>query len=135
MMRAVSSVLLLLAAVVPILALDIRDNLRYFEVLRDADFSHNIVKRGADPTSSHRFNKIREIGFKALGKDFRLVLSPKKGLLHPKFKAVEVDVDDDGVHRERRVVIDPENFYEGRVFGEMHSRAAVFMEVGFMMAL
>ena len=45
----------------------------------------------------------------------RLVLSPKKGLLHPKFKAVEVvDVGDDGKAREQTVVIDPENFYEGR---------------------
>ena len=42
------------------------------------------------------------------------MLSPKKGLLHPKFKAVEVVDGDDGEGREQTVVIDPENFYEGR---------------------
>ena len=43
------------------------------------------------------------------------MLSPKKGLLHPKFKAVEVDEGDgEGPRREQTVVIDPENFYEGR---------------------
>ena len=44
------------------------------------------------------------------------MLSPKKGLLHPKFKAVEVD-DGDGEGKEHTVVIDPENFYEGRYVG------------------
>ena len=93
---------------------DIRRNLRHFDVIRDTDLSHNIVKRGADPTSPHKFNKIREVGFSALGRQFRLVLSPKKGLLHPKFKAVEVGADGDGEPTEQTVVIDPENFYEGR---------------------
>ena len=47
------------------------------------------------------------------------MLSPKKGLLHPKFKAVEVvdEVGDDGTAREQTVVVDPENFYEGRYDG------------------
>ena len=117
---------------------DIRRNLRHFDLLRDSDLSHSIVKRGADPTSPHRFNKIREVGFNALGREFRLVLSPKKGLLHPKFKAVEVvDEGSDGEgrpSREQTVVIDPENFYEGRVFGEVDSKAAVHMEDGVMTA-
>ncbi len=43
--------------------------------------------------STHKYNKIREVGFRVLGHDFRLVLSPKRGLLHSKFKAVEI-VDD-----------------------------------------
>ncbi len=83
--------------------------------------------------SPHRFNKIREVGFKALGREFRLVLSPKKGLLHKNFKAVEVDDVDDKT-TERPVVIDHEAFYEGRVFGEMRSRAAVHLEDGVMTA-
>ena len=40
----------------------------------------------------------------------RLILSPKKGLLHSKFKAVEVDED----NVERPVRIDHETFYDGR---------------------
>ena len=50
---------------------DIRRNLRHFDLLRDSDLSHSIVKRGADPTSTHKFNKIREVGFNALGREFR----------------------------------------------------------------
>ena len=47
------------------------------------------------PYSTHRHNKIREVGFRVLGRDFRLILSPKKGLLHPNFKAVEVIEEDE----------------------------------------
>ena len=88
---------------------DLRKNLNYFEVLHANQFGHNIVKRGTQP-SNHPFNKIREVNFKALGRDFRLILSPKKGLLHPKFKAVEVG--DDNV--EKPVRIDHETFYDGK---------------------
>lgn len=80
--------------------------------------------------SNHKYNKIREVGFRVLGHDFRLVLSPKRGLLHPKFKAVEiVDEDGPGNHTEVRIPIDHEGFYEGRIFGEMDSKASVHMEV------
>ena len=98
-------------------------NLKYYEVIHAEKFGHNIVKRGIHP-STHPYNKIREVNFKALGRDFRLILSPKKGLLHPKFKAVEVD--DDEV--ERPIRIDHETFYDGRVYGETKSRATVHLE-------
>ena len=49
---------------------DLRKNLNYFEVLHAKQFGHNIVKRGTQP-SNHPFNKIREVNFKALGRDFR----------------------------------------------------------------
>ena len=65
---------------------DLKRNLRHYEMLHASQFGHTIVKRGANP-SSHPFNKIREVDFKALGRNFRLILSPKKGLLHPNFKA------------------------------------------------
>jgi len=80
-------------------------SLAYYETVDPSSLSHSIVKRGADPTrqassmknhfeamiglfsrSTHRFNKIREVGFTALGREFRLVLSPTNGLLHPNFK-------------------------------------------------
>ena len=54
----------------------------------------------------------------ALGRDFRLILSPKKGLLHPKFRAVELD--DNNI--EKPIRIDHETFYDGRVYGETKSR-------------
>lgn len=65
---------------------DLTDRVRHFETLTSSDLSHNIVKRGLDPNGNHKFNKIREVGFKTLGREFRLILSPKKGLLHPNFK-------------------------------------------------
>ena len=91
-------------------------------------------------SSTHRHNKIREVGFRVLGRDFRLILSPKKGLLHPNFKAVEI-VDDDEPHvpaeeggqkmkRESLVHVDHESFYDGRVYGEMKSRATVHVDSG-----
>jgi hypothetical protein len=66
-------------------------------------------------------------------------LSPKKGLLHPKFKAVEI-VDDynydtietrkiDNLNKEQVIHIDHESFYDGRLFGELKSRATVHLEV------
>ena len=90
----------LLALFLVPLEASLTQNLKYFEVIHAKSFGHNIVKRGVHP-SNHPYNKIREVNFKALGRDFRLILSPKKGLLHPKFRAVEVD--DDEVERPIRI--------------------------------
>jgi len=109
--------------------LDLTKNLKYYETIHSSDFTHNIVKRGANP-SSHKYNQIREVDFKALGRNFRLILSPKKGLLTSNFKAVELDEND----VEHIVPIDQESFYDGRVFGETHSRAQVHMEDGVITA-
>ncbi len=127
-MRQVAGVLFIGATTVFVLAAAVTDlskNLRYYETLHKSDLSHSIVKRGANP-SSHKFNQIREIDFKALGRNFRLILSPKKGLLSPNFKAVELDDEE----KETFVPIDHESFYDGRVFGEVQSRAQVHMEAG-----
>ena len=67
---------------------DLTESVRHFETLSSSDLSHTIVKRGLDPNGNHKFNKIREVGFKTLGREFRLILSPKKGLLHPNFKVI-----------------------------------------------
>ena len=67
---------------------DLTESVRHFETLSSSDLSHKIVKRGLDPNGNHKFNKIREVGFKTLGREFRLILSPKKGLLHPNFKVI-----------------------------------------------
>ncbi len=42
---------------------------------------------------------------------------------------MEVEPDSSGRAREQPVAIDHESFYEGRIFGELESRAAVHMEV------
>lgn len=109
---------------------DLAKNLRYFETIHKDEISHNVVKRGINP-SQHKFNQIKEIDFKALGKNFRLILSPTKGLLSPNFKAVEIDGEEE---KEHFIPIDHESFYDGRVFGETESRAQVHMEDGVITA-
>ncbi|XP_068218775.1 ADAM 17-like protease [Palaemon carinicauda] len=104
-------------------------NLRYYEVIDSSAFKHHIVKRGTKE-SNHRFNKIKEVQFNALGKDFRLILNPRKGLLHPLFKAYAID----GVGNEKVIHVDHENFYEGRVFGEKVSEVTAHLEDGIMTA-
>lgn len=64
---------------------EINKSLRHYDVIKKEQFIHNIVKRGASD-SDHKFNKIREIDFHALGKNFRLILSPKKSLFSGNFK-------------------------------------------------
>ena len=50
-----------------VLSADIKNNLKYFEVIHAKSFGHNIVKRGIHP-SDHPFNKIREVNFKVRNK-------------------------------------------------------------------
>ncbi|KAB7493873.1 ADAM 17-like protease [Armadillidium nasatum] len=100
-------------------------NLRYYEKLHSSQFSHHIVKRGLKE-SNHRFNKIKEVSFSALGRDFRLILNPRKGLLDPYFKAYVVDENG----KEKLITVDHEYFYEGRVFGENSSEVSAHMEDG-----
>ncbi|XP_047500648.1 ADAM 17-like protease [Penaeus chinensis] len=104
-------------------------NLQYYEVIDSSAFNHHIVKRGIKE-SSHRFNKIKEVQFSALGRDFRLILNPRKGLLHSQFKAYAID----GKGNEKIIHVDHENFYEGRVFGEKTSEVSAHLEDGVMTA-
>lgn len=105
----------------------IHRNLKYFERLHASSLTHNIVKRGTK-TSSHPFNTIKEINFKTLGKDFRLILHPQSSVLHSNFKAYSVDADGN----ETTVHIDRDNFYSGRVFGEKTSDVKLHLEDGVM---
>ncbi|KAJ1521968.1 hypothetical protein ONE63_002298 [Megalurothrips usitatus] len=107
----------------------IHKNLKHFDTLHVSHFSHNIVKRGINP-SSHPFNHIKEINFRTLGKDFRLILSPRKGVLHSRFEASTVDGDG----MEKPVSINHEDFYEGRLFGETNSHVSAHLEDGMMTA-
>lgn len=88
---------------------------------------HTIVKRGLKE-SNHPFNKIKEVEFKTLGRNFRLILSPKRTVLHSKFKAYAVNADG----KETTVHLDHENFYGGRVFGETESDASVHIDNGIL---
>ncbi|KAJ8984738.1 hypothetical protein NQ317_005003 [Molorchus minor] len=103
----------------------IQKNLRYFETIHANDLTHTIVKRGIKD-SSHPYNQIKEVNFKTHGRDFRLIISPKKDILHSNFKAYEVDGDG----AEKLVHINHDDFYHGRVFGESNSHVSLHMEDG-----
>jgi len=103
--------------------------LKYYEIIDPSAFSHQIVKRGLKE-SSHRFNKIKEVAFDAMGRNFRLILNPRKGLLHPQFKSYAID----GEGNEKLIQIDNEEFFEGRVFGEKSSDVTAHLENGIMTA-
>lgn len=105
----------------------IHHNLKYFETIHASSLSHSIVKRGAK-LSNHPYNTIKEVRFKTLGKDFRLILHPQSSVLHSNFKAYSVDADG----KETTVHVDRENFFTGRVFGETKSDVKLHMEDGVM---
>ncbi|KAK9721989.1 Reprolysin family propeptide [Popillia japonica] len=105
----------------------IHKNLKYFETIHADDLVHTVVKKGLKE-SSHPFNKIKEVNFKALGRDFRLILTPKKEVLHSKFKAYTVDAEG----KETAFHIDHENFYNGRVFGETNSHVNMHIDDGML---
>uniref|UniRef100_A0A1B6LAR2 Peptidase M12B domain-containing protein n=1 Tax=Graphocephala atropunctata TaxID=36148 RepID=A0A1B6LAR2_9HEMI len=120
---------LLLSLAVVIVNCSIHKNVKYFETLHASELTHNILKHGLKE-SSHPFNRIREVSFKTLGRNFRLILTPKKGVVHSKFEAVTVDADG----QETPVGVDHEDFYDGRVFGESWSDASVHMKDGVLTA-
>lgn len=70
----------------------IQHNLKYFETIHASSLMHHMVKRGAK-VSSHPYNTIKELNFKTLGRDFRLILHPHSSVLHSNFKAYAVDGD------------------------------------------
>jgi disintegrin and metalloproteinase domain-containing protein 17 len=84
-MVLIKSSIILILTVASISSDNLSKRVRHFETLHSSHLSHTIVKRGLDPEGTHKFNKIREVGFRTLGRDFRLILSPKKGLLHLNF--------------------------------------------------
>ncbi|XP_037945075.1 ADAM 17-like protease isoform X2 [Teleopsis dalmanni] len=108
-------------------ALTIHRTLRHYEVLSKDSVTHKIVKRGAKQ-SSHPYNVIKEVEFKTLGKNFRLILHPHREVLHSNFKAYSVDGDGN----ETVVHLDHDNFYAGRVFGEMESSVRAHIADGLM---
>lgn len=105
------------------------NELKYFETLKAKDISHSVTKRGIQQ-STHRFNTIKEVSFRALGRQFRLILNPSKGLLSSHFKAYTVDASG----QKRPVWVDKELFFEGRVFGEKDSDVSAHIEEGVLTA-
>ncbi|CAG5059197.1 unnamed protein product [Parnassius apollo] len=100
-------------------------NVKYFETLDSSSLNHHVVKRGTKH-SSHPFNTIKELHFRTLGRDFRLILHPHSSVLHSNFKAYTVDGDG----KKTIVHVDRDNFYTGRVFGETMSDVKLHIDDG-----
>ncbi|XP_062559686.1 ADAM 17-like protease [Armigeres subalbatus] len=107
----------------------LHNNFKHFETLHADDLTHRITKRGAKH-SSHPFNTIKEVEFKVLGRNFRLILHPHKEVLHSNFRAYSVD----GSGTESIVHLDHDNFFKGRVFGESESHVNAHLENGVLTA-
>ncbi|KAL5283968.1 ADAM17 family protein [Megaselia abdita] len=101
--------------------------LRHYETLHKDDFKHSLVKRGIK-LSNHPYNTIKEVEFKAMGKDFRVILHPHKEVLHSRFKAYTVDGDGN----ETIVHMDHDNFFAGRIFGEIDSSVRAHIDDGLL---
>ncbi|XP_003378929.1 conserved hypothetical protein [Trichinella spiralis] len=89
------------------------------QVLRDYEFldlslaGKTVHKRWLD--SSKNFKESKELIFHAFRRDFRIFLSVKESLLASNFKAYVIDSNGQSMH----FGIDPNEFYAGRVFGNI----------------
>ncbi|XP_066598039.1 ADAM 17-like protease [Prorops nasuta] len=98
-------------------------NLKYYETIHASDFQHKIVKRGVQH-SHHPNNRISELEFYSHRRYFRLILTPKREVIHSNFKAYEITGDG----REKTIHMDHESFYHGRVFGEIDSHVQIHID-------
>ncbi|KAF8785292.1 ADAM 17-like protease like protein [Argiope bruennichi] len=101
--------------------------LKYYEILRPSDIGHKITKRGLHH-SFHQFNVAKEVSFKALGRHFRLMLNPAKGLLSSHLKHLLL------IKWRNDLWVDKDNFLEGRVFGETGTQVSAHIEDGILTA-
>lgn len=102
-------------------------SLKYYETIHSTHFQHRIIKRGIHH-SYNPYNKISEIEFYSHGRHFRLILTPRREVIHSNFKAYEVDADG----KEKTIHLDHDNFYHGRVFGEIESHAQMHIDNGIL---
>ncbi|GIX83682.1 ADAM 17-like protease [Caerostris extrusa] len=82
-------------------------------------------------SSSHYQLKYYEILKSSdIGRQFRLMLNPSKGLLSSQFKAFTIDKDG----QKRSLWVDKDNFLEGRVFGETDTHVSAHIDDGVLTA-
>lgn len=112
------------------------------------DFTHKVVKRGIKH-SSNPFNVIKEVEFKALGRNFRLILHPHREVLHHNFKAYVVNStgEEQAIHFGESdflilwvdfliwFITDHNHLYRGRVFGELDSHVNAHIDNGVITAV
>lgn len=108
-----------------LLAANLINNLKYYEILHSDFLKHTVIKRGATD-SSHPFNRVNEIELNILGHNFRLIVSPRVSVLHPKFTAYVIDA----AGREKNIHVNFDDFYTGRVFGQSKSKVKLHVENG-----
>jgi disintegrin and metalloproteinase domain-containing protein 17 len=65
-----------------------------------------------------------------LGREFNLMLSPRRGVLDKEFEATVVKEDGE----EEPVYVDEDTFFEGKVAGERRSHVTAYLEDGVLTA-
>ncbi|KAL5493308.1 hypothetical protein EMCRGX_G014466 [Ephydatia muelleri] len=84
-----------------------------YERLQTSHLWHTVIRKGMPRPEDNQ----RQLDFSALGRDFRLYLSPNRKIFHSHFKAVTVD----GNNTEAPINVDLNEYYHGRVYGENSS--------------
>ena len=87
--------------------------LRRYDRLQTSHLWHTVIRKGMPRPEDNQ----RQLDFSALGRDFRLYLSPNRKIFHSHFKAVTVDSN----NTEAPINVDLNEFYHGRVYGENSS--------------
>ncbi|CAH1772916.1 unnamed protein product [Owenia fusiformis] len=95
------------------------NSLHYYETLHHVHMKHTITKRSVEGSPTHKV-----VEFDSLGRHFKLYLQPRRGLLNDHFKVVSID----GKNNEKLVPWQEGGFYEGHVFGELHSEVHAYWE-------
>ncbi|KAI1280716.1 ADAM 17-like protease [Halotydeus destructor] len=90
-------------------------------------------KRDISDVQRHVYDHLEEITFRALGRDFKLILHRKRHFVSPRFKIYTVDSSG---KRKPYVNLDQNEFYEGRLSGSLNStvNAHIDSETGLITA-
>lgn len=94
--------------------------LKYFEIIHNEDINHNIVKRSATYSNNNNNNNdiedndsVLKVSFRAINRDFNLLLNLNKEIIWSQFNAYTVD----SKGRKRSISVDFKEFYLGKVDG------------------
>jgi disintegrin and metalloproteinase domain-containing protein 17 len=97
--------------------------LKYYEIIHNNDINHNIVKRSAtysrdNKNENENNDSVHKVSFRAINRDFNLLLNSNKDIMWSQFNAYTVD----SKGRKKAIFVDFKDFYFGKVDGINGSR-------------
>lgn len=91
--------------------------------------NHRIVKRGTTNSTvshdHHKYDRLKEIKFTALGREFRLILNEKRRIISSHFKVFSIKADGRKVPYSP---LDSSEFYEGRLYASTKSAVSAHID-------